>query len=130
MPDRRPLADYLAREYRFDVVAGDPDVGGYVVEFPDLTGCMTSIESLDELVLMANEIRELWTETAHELGDDMPEPSYPETYSGKCVARLLRSLHRTLAEQAERDGVSLNQHVVALLSGTAATRDSPPAWIS
>jgi len=52
---RRPLADYLAREYRVNVIAGYPDEGGYVIEFPDLPACMTSIESLDELVPMANE---------------------------------------------------------------------------
>lgn len=119
---RRPLADYLAREYRFNVIAGDPAEGGYVIEFPDLPGCMTSIEALDELVPMANEIRELWIETVYEHGDEIPEPTYPETYSGKFNVRLPKSLHRLLARQAEADGVSLNQYVVALLAAGTASR--------
>ena len=113
---RHSLAYHLAQEYRFNVIAGYPDEGGYVIEFPDLPGCLTQIESLDELVPMANEIRELWIETEYERGRDIPEPSYPEEYSGKFNVRLPKSLHRQLAEQAAADGVSLNQHVVALLA--------------
>lgn len=119
---RRPLADYLAIPYRFNVIAGDPGERGYVIEFPDLPGCMTSIESLEELVPMANEIRELWIETEYECGAEIPEPSYPETYSGKFNVRLPKSLHRLLAWQANDDGVSLNQYVVALLAAGTASR--------
>ena len=118
---RRPLAEYLALEYPFHVLA-DPE-GGYVVVHPDLPGCMTQFDDLSDLPWMVKEARELWIESEYERGNDIPEPSYPETYSGKFVARLPRSLHRTLAEQAERDGVSLNQHVVALLGAGAATND-------
>jgi len=73
---RPPLDDCLAREYSFTVVA-DPD-GGYVIEFPDLPGCMTQVEELDEVGPMAAEIRKLWIETAYEEGMDIPSPSYPE----------------------------------------------------
>lgn len=109
------LDRYLRLEYPFNVLA-DPD-GGYVIEFPDLTGCLTQAESLDEVAPMAEEARSLWIEAAYERGLDIPLPSYPEEYSGKFVVRLPRSLHRRLVESAERDGVSLNQYVVMLLSG-------------
>ena len=111
---RRSLEDYLALRYPFNVIA-DPD-GGYVIAFPDLPGCMTQVDSLDELPAMAEEARRLWIETAHEQGHDIPPPSHPEEYSGKFNLRLPRSLHRSLAEAAEREGVSLNQYVVSLLS--------------
>ncbi len=111
---RRPLADYLALEYRLDVIA-DPG-GGYVIDFPDLPGCMTQIEHLDEVAPMAAEIKELWIETEYDHGHDIPLPTYPEEYSGKFNVRLPRSLHRQLAEAAEADGVSLNQYVVMLLT--------------
>jgi len=119
---RRPLADYLAREYRFNVIAGYPDEGGYVIEFPDLPDCLTQVESLDELVAIANEIQELWIETEYERGRAIPSPSYPEEYSGKFNVRLPKSLHRQLAKHAVADGVSLNQHVVALLAAGNAVR--------
>jgi len=111
---RPSLKDCLAREYPFKVVA-DPD-GGYVIEFPDLPGCMTQGEELDEVGPMAAEIRKLWIETAYEEEMDIPSPSYPEEYSGRFLLRLPRSLHRQLAEGAEREGVSLNHHVVTLLA--------------
>ena len=105
---------YLALRYPFQVIA-DRD-GGYVVRFPDLPGCVTQVETLDELPAMAEEARRLWIETAHEQGLDIPMPSYPEEYSGKFNVRLPASLHRALVEAAEREGVSLNQYVVMLLS--------------
>lgn len=112
--NRQPLEYYLDLQYPFNVYA-DLD-GGYVVVFPDLPGCMTQADTLDELLDMAADARTGWIETEYELGHDIPLPSYPEEYSGKFNVRLPRSLHRSLAESAEREGVSLNQYVVALLS--------------
>lgn len=111
---RRPLADYLVLQYPFHAEA-DPD-GGYVVLFPDLPGCMTQVETLDELPDAAEEARRLWIETEYEAGEDIPLPSKPQAYSGKFNVRLPKGLHRALAESAAREGVSLNQYVVAVLA--------------
>lgn len=119
--ERKPLEYYLKLEYPFNVIA-DPDSGGYVIVFPDLPGCLTQIDSLDELPHMVEDVRTLWLETEYELGAEMPLPSYPEEYSGKFNVRLPRSLHRQLVESAERDGVSLNQYVTMLLSRGDAQR--------
>lgn len=110
----KPLEFYLSLQYPINVIA-DRDDGGYVIVFPDLPGCMTQAESLDELPAMADEARTLWIEAAFEDGHTIPLPSYPEEHSGKFVLRLARSLHRDLAEEAEREGVSLNQYVTTLL---------------
>ncbi len=112
--NRKPLNYYLGLEYPFDVIA-EPE-GGYVISFPDLPGCMTQVESLAEVGPMAEEARSLWIETAYDHGMTIPSPSHPEEYSGKFNLRLPRSLHRSLAEAAKRDSVSLNQYVVMLLS--------------
>lgn len=117
---REPLDHYLALDYPFNVVA-DPD-GGYVVLFPDLPGCMTQVERLDEVGPMADDARRLWIETEYGRGADIPLPSYPEEYSGKFVLRIPRSLHRALAESAEREHVSLNQYVATLLARGDAQR--------
>jgi predicted HicB family RNase H-like nuclease len=122
---QRSLDDYLTLNYSLRVIA-DPD-GGYVLDFPDLPGCMSQVEDLDEVSSVAQEIKHLWLESAHRLGLDIPLPTYPEEYSGKFNVRLPRSLHRRLAEAADRDGVSLNQYVVMLLSeGVASTRGAAP----
>lgn len=115
------LHQYLALEYPFDVVA-DPD-GGYVIRFPDLPGCLTQVDDLDEVGPMAEEIRQLWIETEFDRGNDIPLPSYPDEYSGRFVLRIPRSLHRTLAESAKREGVSLNQYATMRLArGDAQAR--------
>lgn len=115
---RKRLEDYLATEYPFRVIA-DPE-GGYVIVFPDLPGCMTQVDRVDEIGPMAEDARQGWIETAYERGMEIPPPSYPEEYSGKFNLRIPRSLHRRLAESAEREGVSLNQHVATLLAARDA----------
>ena len=111
---RPTLETYLTKQYPFNVLA-DPD-GGYVAVFPDLPGCMSQGETPEEVVEMAEDARRLWIETAFEDGLAIPEPTVTGEYSGKFVVRLPRSLHRDLAEEAEREGVSLNHHVSTLLS--------------
>ncbi|HZU75814.1 MAG TPA: toxin-antitoxin system HicB family antitoxin [Dehalococcoidia bacterium] len=117
---RKPLQHYLGLQYPFNVIA-DED-GGYVVLFPDLPGCMTQIEDIAELAEMTEDARRLWIETEYERGVEIPEPSYPEKYSGKFNLRIPRSLHHRLAESAEREGVSLNQYVTALLEAGDTNR--------
>jgi predicted RNase H-like HicB family nuclease len=114
MTTPKSLHEYLALQYPFNVIA-DPD-GGYVLIFPDLPGCMTQVETSEEIGPVAREIRTLWIETAYEQGMEIPLPSYPEEYSGKFNVRLPRSLHRLLADSAKREGISLNQYIVGLLS--------------
>jgi predicted RNase H-like HicB family nuclease len=111
---RLSLSEYLRLDYPFNVIA-DPD-GGYVIEYPDLPGCLTQADTMDEIGPMAEEARSLWIESVYERGLPVPLPSYPEEYSGKFVVRLPKRLHRRLAEAAEREGVSLNQYIVGLLS--------------
>ena len=116
MARRKPLDFYLRLEYPFHVIADRE--GGYVINFPDLPGCFTQADSIDEVAAMAGEARQLWIETEYDDGHSIPMPSYPEEYSGKFNLRLPKSLHRQLAERAETEGVSLNQYVLALLAAS------------
>ncbi len=111
---RKPLSYYLGLEYTFEVVA-DPG-GGYIIRYPDLPGCFSQTDDINEVVPFATEIRELWIESEYEEGHSIPLPTYPEDYSGKFNLRIPKSLHRKLAEAAKADGVSLNQYVTMLLS--------------
>ena len=110
---RKPLEHYLSLQYPF-VAHADPD-GGYVIVYPDLPGCLSQAETLDEIPAMAEDARTGWIETEYEEGRNIPEPSHQE-YSGKFNVRIPKSLHRSLADAAAQDGVSLNQYVVMLLS--------------
>lgn len=46
----------------------------------------------------------------------IPEPDDLEKYSGQFKLRLPKSLHRQLAEHSRREGVSMNQYCVYLLT--------------
>jgi hypothetical protein len=71
---------------------------------------------------MAEDARRLWIETEYELGKDIPLPGLAAEHSGKFNLRLPRSLHASLATAAEREGVSLNQFVLHLLSHAMGER--------
>jgi predicted HicB family RNase H-like nuclease len=55
-------------------------------------------------------------QAALDLGQDIPVPSTSQDYGGKIALRLPRSLHRRAAELADREGVSLNQFLVAAIA--------------
>ncbi|MFH7030499.1 MAG: type II toxin-antitoxin system HicB family antitoxin [Heteroscytonema crispum UTEX LB 1556] len=114
--EKPSLENYLNLQYPVTLYP-DPE-GGYVAQIKDLPGCLTQGETLDETMANMNEARELWIETAYEAGDDIPVPSSDDSYSGKLLVRMPKSLHRRLAETAEREGVSLNQYIVSLLSAS------------
>jgi len=56
---------------------------------------------------------EAWLTTALDRGITIPEP---ESYSGKFVLRVPKSLHRKLSENARRENLSLNQFLIYLLT--------------
>ena len=119
---RKPLDHYLGLSYPFQAIADEG--GGWTVFFPDLPGCLSEADTPDEIGLMADEARRLWIETEYERGSDIPLPSMPGEYSGRFNLRIPKSLHRKLAETAEREGVSLNQLVTSLLSDSQGRTQS------
>ena len=89
--ETKPLEYYLGLEYSFSAIA-DPD-GGYVVVFPDLPGCMTQVESLDEIPYMAEDVRVGWLETVYDTAPGgIPLPSYPVDCGGSKVAKVAREI--------------------------------------
>lgn len=108
-----PLEHYLGLEYPYTVL---PDDGSFFIQFPDLPGCMTQVEDASDIPAVADEIRELWLESAyHDTDLPIPEPATKE-YSGKFVTRVPKTLHRDLAEAAKQEGMSLNAYVNYLLA--------------
>lgn len=116
-----PLEFYLSKAYPFVVYPAEE--GGYVAEIEELPGCMTQGETLGEVARRIEDARRGWIEVAYEDGMEIPLPQTEEQYSGKFVVRLPKYLHRRLAEQAAREGISLNQYVASLLSSSAATEE-------
>ncbi|WP_027717670.1 type II toxin-antitoxin system HicB family antitoxin [Desulfovirgula thermocuniculi] len=113
------LEYYLRLPYRV-VIYPSPE-GGYVAEVPDLPGCLTQSETLEELMEMVEDAKRCWIADALERGEEVPEP-VDESYSGRILVRAPKSLHRALAEKAREEGVSLNQYIVYQLSRAVGLR--------
>lgn len=62
-------------------------------------------------------VLEMAIESFIEDGVELPKPAIAVSHSGQFRVRLPKGLHKSLAENAERDGVSLNSYVIALISG-------------
>lgn len=96
----------------------EDDGGGWLAEVPELEGCISTGESPQEALVNVQDAIKCWLESAREHGKQIPPPTdhaEPE-FSGKFTLRVPRALHRLLVRQAEREGVSLNQYIVSLIS--------------
>jgi antitoxin HicB len=122
----KTLAYYLSLAYPVQVYP-EPDGSGFTAEVIDLPGCITCADTLDELWAMVEDAKRTWLEGSLAEGLSIPEPSIPsleEEWSGKFTVRVPRSLHRKLAEQAGREGVSLNQFVATSLTETVGLKQA------
>lgn len=111
----KTLDEYLKLPYRMEIVE-DQEEGGYVVSFPDLPGCITCGETIESAVANAADAKKAWIEAAMEEGLPIHEPDSLDDYSGQFKLRIPKSLHRSLAEHSKREGISMNQYCLYLLS--------------
>jgi antitoxin HicB len=65
---------------------------------------------------MRADAKKEWIAAALEDGIGIPEPNGDEQYSGQFKLRIPKSLHRELAEESKREGISMNQYCLYLLS--------------
>ena len=107
------LGYYMGLPYAVEVCR---DEDGWFAKVPELPGCMTYADTLEELGPMIEDAKRGWIEDALEHGDPVPEPKTADDFSGKFNLRVPKSLHRDLARKAEEEGVSLNQFVVTTLA--------------
>jgi len=118
---------YMNLPYRVEIYP-EPDGNGYTALVPELPGCMTCADTLEELWGMIEEAKRGWLEVSLEDGDYIPEPAPVEVeeYSGKFVVRMPTSLHQQLAKRAKQEKTSLNQLVVMLLAEGMGRRSTRP----
>ena len=113
----KTLNEYLALPYRMEIVE-DRDEGGFVVSYPDLPGCITCGETVESAVANALDAKRAWLEAALEDGIPIREPDDLESYSGQFKLRIPKSLHKSLTEQAKREGISMSVYL----------RQGKPLW--
>ena len=111
----KTLDEYMAMPYRMEIIE-DKDEGGFVASYPDLPGCITCGETAESAVANALDAKRQWLEAAIDSGIEIYKLDSLKDYSGQFKLRIPRSLHRTLAEHSRREGISMNQYCVYLLS--------------
>lgn len=108
-----------ARSYPTEVFWSEEDEG-FIAIVPDLPGCSAYGETRQEALDSLDDGIEAWIEAAEAAGNPVPSPSTRSgavsRYSGRLLVRMPRTLHATLAKEADQEGVSLNQYVVFLLT--------------
>jgi antitoxin HicB len=105
--------------YPIEVFYSSED-GGFIAVAKDLPGCSAFGKTPADAAAEIQHAIKAWQEAAAAAGNLVPEPSRHENElsrpSGKILLRVPRSLHASLIECAKVESVSLNQHLVSVLS--------------
>lgn len=106
----------------------DDDGGGYMITFPDLPGCMSDGDTLEETLANGRDAFTSWMAAQIDQGRPIPEPTrYSEEGKPvKFVQRLPRSLHISLQARAKVEGVSINTLVLALIAEGLGRHEAAP----
>lgn len=96
----------------------------YLVEYPDLPGCMAQAQSLAEALQLAKEVREDWMKAARVLNKSWKESLAVATnqnesrddFVSSFVLRLPRTLYVKIAKIANERGQSVDHTAMTLLN--------------
>lgn len=111
----KTIGYYMNLPYKLEILP-DLDEGGYVASYPELPGCITVGDSIEDVARNAVDAKREWLIAALEDGIAINEPTSLNDYSGQFKLRIPKSLHKSLAENSKREGISMNQYCVYLLS--------------
>ncbi len=88
--------------------------GGWLITFPDLPGCISDGETLEEAIENGKDAMECWIQANKEAGRKIPRPG--ESSSGKFITRIPKSMHARLISRAKQEGVSMNALVSTFIA--------------
>jgi antitoxin HicB len=103
-------------QLKYPIVITQDDDGSYLAEYPDLKGCISVGSTIEGSIAMINDAKLAWLTAAIENNIFIPEPREVSSFSGNFKIRLPRSLHKELSETARKEGISMNQLCLYLLS--------------
>jgi predicted RNase H-like HicB family nuclease len=97
-------------KYRIDIFWSAEDEC-FVVNVPELDGCKTHGDTLEQAVAHAQEAIDGFIESLNARGLPVPKPLAEQDFSGKIPLRIDPNLHRDLAIKAQIEGKSLNRYI-------------------
>ena len=111
----RTFEEYMRMPYRLEIVP-DTEEAGFVASYPELPGCITCGGTMADAIANAEDAKREWLMAAIEDNVEIAEPETSGSYSGQFKLRIPKTLHKTLAEDSKKEGVSMNQYCVYLLA--------------
>jgi antitoxin HicB len=107
-------------QYQFTIRPLTKDEGGgYLVEYPQIPGCMSDGETVEEAIANGREALRDCLEVFQESGRTLPTP---KVAAAQWRQRLPRTLYSKLTKQAESEGVSINSLVTAIIAEAIGSR--------
>lgn len=103
----------------------EADGGGYLISFPDLPGCMSDGDTIDETIANGRDAFSAWMSARADQNKPVPKPTRhgESAEPARFMQRLPRSLHTRLVARAKAEGTSLNTLVTMLLAEGLVRRD-------
>jgi antitoxin HicB len=93
--------------------------GGYLAEYPEIPGCMSDGETIEEAIANGRQALRDCLEVFKESGRKAPKPGVE---AAQWRQRLPRTLYLKLTEQARVEGVSINSLVTAMIAEAIGAR--------
>ena len=110
----RTTSNQALDQYRFTVrPLSKEEGGGYLVEYPDIPGCMSDGETIDEAITNGREALRDSIDVFRESGRKIPKAIIE---AAQWRQRLPRTLYSKLTKQAENEGVSINSLLTAIIA--------------
>jgi antitoxin HicB len=110
-------------QYQFTVRPLTKDEGGgYLVEYPDIPGCMSDGETIAEAIVNGREALRDCIDVFRKSDRRLPKPSVE---AAQWRQRLPRTLYSKLTKQAEIEGVSINSLVTAIIAEAIGSKQTP-----
>lgn len=126
MTINQDLSYYRSLKYKVELFFSKED-NRWFARLPELGEVLadsaTPKKALEKVLKLKNEV----LESDYEQGLPIPEPLPEVEYSGRFLTRVPKSLHQRLAEEAEREGTSINRLMIQLLSEALERRQNKQA---
>jgi predicted RNase H-like HicB family nuclease len=103
------------KRYPVSINWSDED-SGYIATVPGARGLSAFGESPDEALSQLKVAADAYFKSLKKAGKPMPAFDKVTSFSGQLRLRLPKSLHAELSQTAEIEGISLNTHIISLLS--------------
>ncbi|AZV56064.1 type II toxin-antitoxin system HicB family antitoxin [Clostridium sp. AWRP] len=98
-------------KYMYPALFESYDDGGYTVSFPDLKGCITEGDDLNEALKMAKDALELFLWNMEDENEEIPESTPPEKIEAKTGSFVVPIEADMLLIRAKMDNKTVNTTV-------------------